>query len=95
MVVSMFQEKRNTVRVRSIHLLTFSTENTVDGSQDLGMARTLNISEHGILVEAYKEVRAGSKLEILINVGEDCITSIGEVVRVLKLNGKWQVANSK
>ncbi|MBN2382689.1 PilZ domain-containing protein [bacterium] len=92
MVVSMFQEKRNAVRVRSIHLLTFETMGRAEAGQDLGMARTLNISEEGILIEAYKEVHEGAELEILLTLADHCITTRGRVVRIKPARACWKVA---
>jgi len=88
----MFQEKRNSVRVRSLHLLTFATVDTPETGQDLGMARTLNISEEGILVEAYKEVQEGAELEVLLTITDNCITTRGRVVRVKRERASWRVA---
>ena len=92
MVVSMFQEKRNTVRVRSIHLLSFATLADPQCGQELGMGRTLNVSEDGLLVEAFKSVAPGTELEILMSIGDDCLTTRGKVIRSHKEKSKWTVA---
>jgi hypothetical protein len=92
MVVSLYNEKRDTVRVRSIHLLSYSQIDVNHRVRDIGMARTLNISETGVLMEVHSHIPRGSVLEILLNVAEECITVKGKVMREAAENGRWRLA---
>ncbi|MFC1852926.1 PilZ domain-containing protein [candidate division CSSED10-310 bacterium] len=92
MVVSLFHEKRDTVRVRSAHLLAYSNVDPQNIPTGIGMAKTLNISENGILIEAYSPLPRRSTLEIQLNVGDESLNMVGEVIREVPDNGKWRVA---
>lgn len=92
-MISIYQEKRNSIRVRSIHLLSYSTINRDRSFREIGMARTLNVSEKGILMESYSPLSESAELEIVFNVIDECISARGKVIRIDEdEEGRYRVA---
>lgn len=91
-MISIYPEKRDTIRVRSIHLLSYSQLDERETVRDIGMARTLNVSERGILFESQKRFEVGTELEIMLNVAEECIIAKGKVMREVDDNGRFRIA---
>ena len=91
-MVSLFHEKRDAIRVRSIHLLSFSQLDDLENIREIGMARTLNISEEGILIELQSAIPLGSVLDLVLNVADECLQVKGEVTRSKLIDGKCRLA---
>lgn len=91
-MIDIYPEKRETIRVRSIHLLSYSQLDEREMVRDIGMARTLNVSERGILFESRKQFEEGTELELMLNVAEECIIAKGKVTREICDSGYYRVA---
>ena len=56
------------------------------------MARTINISERGIMFESLRRFDEGTELEIMFNVMDDCIIAKGKVIREIADGGRYRIA---
>lgn len=69
-------------RIKSINLVSFARHNEVlKLDEDGGVARTVNLSESGVLLETYTMLPVGSVLEIDLSLGDRLVTLAGEVIR--------------
>lgn len=75
------KERRNFPRVNSINLLHYNFFDQREFDKRQGIARTINVSENGILIECGYPFPIHSVLEISLAVGEELIILKGEVVR--------------
>ncbi|RMF95197.1 MAG: PilZ domain-containing protein [Candidatus Schekmanbacteria bacterium] len=75
------KERRSAPRVNSINLLHYNFFDQREFDKRQGIARTINISESGILIECGYPFPIHSVLEISLAIGEDLVILRGEVVR--------------
>jgi hypothetical protein len=69
-------------RIKSINLVSFARHNEVlKLDEDGGVARTVNLSKSGVLLETYTMLPVGSVLEIDLSLGDRLVTLAGEVIR--------------
>jgi hypothetical protein len=73
---------KRTPRIKSINLVSYARHNeSLKVDEDGGVARTVNLSESGILLETYSPLPLESVIEIDISLGDRLITVTGEVMR--------------
>ena len=75
------KERRNSPRVSCISLLHYNFLDQREFDKRQGIARTINVSESGILIESGYPFPIHSILEISLAVEEELIILKGEVVR--------------
>ncbi|MDT8390772.1 MAG: PilZ domain-containing protein [Lentisphaeria bacterium] len=73
------QEKRRSERFDSKHLLHYKVLDARDGQLGDGMARTLNVSEGGLLLETNTSFEPGQELSVSIGLEEEEVDVVGEV----------------
>ncbi|MFN7972501.1 MAG: PilZ domain-containing protein [Acidobacteriota bacterium] len=75
-------KSRRAPRIKSINLVSYARHNDrLKVDEDGGVARTVNMSETGILLETYSPLPIESVLEVDISLGEKLVTITGEVTR--------------
>lgn len=73
---------RRAPRIKSINLVSYARHNeSLKVDEDGGVARTVNLSESGILLETYSPLPLESVIEIDISLGDRLVTVSGEVTR--------------
>ncbi len=75
------KERRESPRVNSLNLLHYNFFNQREFDKRQGIARTINVSENGILIECGYPFPIHSVLEISLAIGEELLILRGEVVR--------------
>ncbi len=75
----MHEERRRWPRVLAEHLVSYSLFDDQAEPIAMGMARTLDVSEGGILLEMTHPLEVGSHLEIRLVSGEDIVEAEGRV----------------
>jgi len=76
------QENRKSDRVASLNLLDYVVLGDNGEPVSRGMARTLNVSEVGLLLETHIELVLGQELLITIEFEEDLVEMRGKVVHI-------------
>jgi hypothetical protein len=90
--VSTTEERREWPRVLAQHLVSYAHFDEQGEPDDVGMARTLDLSEGGILLEMTHPLEDGSTAEIKMVSGEHILRAKGEVVHSTALpSGRWHV----
>ena len=86
------EERRKWPRIPAEHLVSYTHYDEEGEPDDMGMARTLDLGEGGILLEMTRPARPGSRLEVKMASGEHIITARGEVVYSQRLSRtRWRV----
>jgi hypothetical protein len=79
-------------RVPAEHLVSYTLYDEEGDPDDMAMARTLDLSEGGILLEMTRPARPGSRLEMKMVSGEHIIRARGQVVYSQLLSpDRWRV----
>ena len=73
------REKRNYIRMDSLHLLDYLVVDNVGLQTDYSMGRTLDISENGLSLEVTKAIAPDDTLVVTVGLEEDLIDITGEV----------------
>jgi hypothetical protein len=90
--MSTSEERRKWPRVLAEHLVSYAHFDEQGEPDDVGMARTLDLSEGGILLEMTHPLEDGSAVEIKMVSGERILRAQGEVVHSAALPpGRWHV----
>lgn len=76
------QEHRKSDRVASLNLLDYVVLGENGEPVNRGMARTLNVSEVGVLLETHIELVLGQELLITIEFEENLVELRGKVVHI-------------
>jgi len=85
-----YKEKRKYPRIKSLVLTSFNYFDQNEYEQRCGVARTLNMSENGILIESGLPFSIHSILEITLAIEETLLTLKGEVRRAeIAENGNY------
>ena len=93
--MSMNEERRKWPRIPAEHLVSYTHYDEEGEPDDMGMARTLDLSEGGILLEMARPARPGSRLDVKMVSGEHIIRARGEVVYCHHLSrSRWRVGVS-
>lgn len=75
-------------RIESLNLVSFIHYDENMKPDYEGAARTLDISENGILLDFFREFPEGSFLDLEIAIKETLIEVKGKIVRIIKENDK-------
>jgi hypothetical protein len=90
--VSTAEERRKWPRILAEHLVSYAHFDEEGEPDDVGMARTLDLSEGGILLEITHSFEEGSALEIKMVSGERIIRAKGQVVHSAYVSpDRWRV----
>ena len=81
-------ELRGSKRKDSLNLLDYIVLDESGKELSRAMARTLNVSEKGILLETSTPFDMGQKLEITIGLENDLVEVLGRIVRCTKAEGE-------
>lgn len=76
----MNSERRNYIRPESLNLLDYLVVDQQGRQGEYSMARTLNVSEGGILMETHIPLPKGQQVMITLGLQEDLINVMGRVV---------------
>jgi len=91
----MDEERRRWPRVLAEHLVSYSLFNGEGQAIAMGMARTLDVSEGGILLEMTRPLAVGSYLEIKMVSAENIVEAEGRVAySQYTPAGHWRVGVS-
>lgn len=86
------EERRTWPRVPAEHLVSYTSYDEEGDPEDMGTARTLDLSEGGILLEMTRPARPGYVLEIRMVSGEHIIRARGRVAHSQLLPpDRWRV----
>ena len=90
--VSDKEERRRWTRIPAEHLVSYTHFDEQMIPDDVGMARTLDLSEGGILMEVTRNLEEGSPLEIKMVSGDHTVRARGTIVHRQRLSsGRWRV----
>jgi hypothetical protein len=93
--VSTYEERRKWPRIPAEHLVSYTLYDEEGEPDDMGMARTLDLGEGGILLEMTRPARPGFRLDMKMVSGEHIIRARGEVVYSHHLSrSRWRVGVS-
>lgn len=95
----MKEERRRTARVLVEHLVSYVVLDERGGTDEMGMARTLDLSEGGIVLEMTHSLDRGSHLEMKMVSGDHILEARGLVVYSKYLpdylpDNRWRVGVS-
>ena len=86
------EERRKSARVPAEHLVSYTHFDEEGEPEDMGMARTLDLSEGGILLEMARPIAEGARLEIKMASGDHIVTAQGRVAYSQNLSpNRWRV----
>ena len=90
--VSEKEERRRWTRIPAEHLVSYTHFDEQMIPDDVGMARTLDLSEGGILLEMTRYLEEGSPLEIKMVSGDKTLRARGRIAHSQRLSsGRWRV----
>lgn len=90
--MSTTEERRKWPRVLAEHLVSYAHFDEHGEPDDVGMARTLDLSEGGILLEITHSLKEGTALEIKMVSGERILRAKGVATHSASLStGRWRV----
>lgn len=91
----MKEERRKWPRILAEHLVSYAHLDEQEEPHQMGMARTLDLSEGGIVLEMTHALETGSHLEIRMVSGDHILKARGRVVYNRHLPaGRWRVGVS-
>jgi len=91
-IVSMTEERRRWTRILAEHLVSYTHFDERGEPDDIGMARTLDLGEGGILLEMMHPLEEGSSLEIKMVSGESILRARGRVAHSVYVSqDRWRV----
>lgn len=76
----MSEWSRREKRLESLNLLDFVVLGPEDQTLERGLARTLNVSEHGMRIETPVALEAGQDILVTLGLGNDMVEIRGRVV---------------
>ena len=89
---TMKEERRRTPRVLAEHLVSYTVLDERGETDEMGMARTLDLSEGGIVLEMTHSLAKGSHLQIKMVSGHHILEASGRAVYSKCLpDNRWRV----
>jgi c-di-GMP-binding flagellar brake protein YcgR len=90
--VSTSEERRRWARIRAEHLVSYARLDENGEPHDRGMARTLDLSEGGMVLEMTRPADVGEDLQIRMVTGDQILTATATVVYSNPLQtDRWRV----
>jgi hypothetical protein len=85
-------ERRKYSRLNSLYLISYVSRDADEQRHNLSMARTLDISKGGVRVEVYRDVPAGSSMEMEIAIKENIYSVRGKVLHSRETESNtWEI----
>ena len=84
-------EKRNYIRMDSLHLLDYLVINRAGQQTTYSMGRTLDVSEHGLKLEVTQPVCDGDTLLVTVGIEDDLVDLTGEVKHCEKESNRYAI----
>jgi hypothetical protein len=75
------ENRRKFARIDHQHLVSYTHHDKKDVKDDEGVAKTLNLSVHGLLLLFSRSVEVGTRLELVLNLEGVLVEVVGNVVR--------------
>ena len=82
-------EKRNYIRLDSLHLLDYLVIDRQGRQTTYSMGRTLDVSEHGLKIEVTQAVHKDDTLLVTVGLEDDLIDLTGEVKYCEKISDRY------
>lgn len=90
--VSVREERRKSPRVTALHLVSYTLFDEHGNPDDEGMARTLDLSEGGMLLEVMRPLSEGGSLQIKMVSGDHIVRAQAQVVYCQRSSAdRWRV----
>jgi c-di-GMP-binding flagellar brake protein YcgR len=83
-------ERRRYIRPEALNLLDYLVVDEQGRQGDYSMARTLNISKGGMLMETHIPLPLGQQVMITLGLGEQLIDVMGRIVYATSASGRYQ-----
>ncbi|AGF77294.1 PilZ domain-containing protein [Desulfocapsa sulfexigens DSM 10523] len=84
-------EKRNFIRLDSLHLLDYLIIDKEGRQTTYSMGRTLDVSEHGLQLEVTQPMSVGDTLLVTVGIEDDLIDLVGEVKYAKEASKRYTV----
>jgi hypothetical protein len=85
-------DRRRAPRVRDYHSTIYTNYDEQGDIDEQGIARTLNVSERGVLLETASLLAPGTRLTLQLQLGEQILSLESQVMHTDRLpNGRFQV----
>ena len=85
----MSMERRRYIRPESLNLLDYLVVDEQGRQGEYSMARTLNVSKGGILMETHRQLPLGQQVMITLGLEEQLIDVMGRIVYVVGAAGRF------
>jgi c-di-GMP-binding flagellar brake protein YcgR len=90
--VSTSEERRKWTRIRAEHLVSYTHFDENGEADERGMARTLDLSEGGMVLEMTRPAKVGEHLQIKMVTGDQILKAAATVVYSNRLPAdRWRV----
>jgi hypothetical protein len=88
--MSIEHERRHYIRPESLNLLDYLVVDEQGRQGEYSMARTINVSEGGILMETHLPLPLGQQVMITLGLEENLINIMGRIVYSAHVSGRHQ-----
>ncbi|MBV5316470.1 MAG: PilZ domain-containing protein [Desulfobulbaceae bacterium] len=86
----MTSERRHYIRPESLNLLDYLVVDEQGRQGNYSMARTLNVSKGGILMETHIQLPQGQQVMITLGLEDQLIDVMGRIVYTTSSSGRYQ-----
>lgn len=86
----MTTERRNFIRPEALNLLDYLVVDEQGRQGDYAMARTLNVSEGGILMETHIPLPKGQQVMVTLGLEDKLVDVMGRIVYSALISGRHQ-----
>jgi c-di-GMP-binding flagellar brake protein YcgR len=86
---TMTSERRRFIRPEALNLLDYLVVDEQGRQGEYSMARTLNVSKGGILMETHKKLPKGQQVMITLGLQDQLIDVMGRIVYVVGTAGRF------
>ncbi|MGD9946854.1 MAG: PilZ domain-containing protein [Desulfobulbus sp.] len=85
----MTSERRRYIRPEALNLLDYLVVDEQGRQGEYAMARTLNVSKGGILMETHRQLPKGQQVMITLGLQDQLIDVMGRIVYVVGTSGRF------
>jgi c-di-GMP-binding flagellar brake protein YcgR len=85
----MTSERRRFIRPEALNLLDYLVVDDQGRQGEYSMARTLNVSKGGILMETHRQLPKGQQVMITLGLNDQLIDVMGRIVYVVGAAGRF------